>query len=160
MTGFVASSSRVPLKTCRVGQRCMVNLSRTETFSRRCGVLVRRGVPAQVSSTSLDRGSKLRGPLPKALMLLNSTTLILTHSVHVPIRERGMGRSAGDSDTVEHVYSSNPRLGIMLANEVLERRQILERSIMCDGALTCFPLGRKRRKHFATQKIMSTYPLV
>ncbi|GFY08743.1 hypothetical protein TNCV_5006561 [Trichonephila clavipes] len=30
--------------------------------------LVRRGVPAQVSSTSLDHGSKLRGPSPKALV--------------------------------------------------------------------------------------------
>ncbi|GFU17351.1 hypothetical protein TNCV_4239611 [Trichonephila clavipes] len=27
-----------------------------------------RGVPAQVSSTSLDHGSKLRGPSPKALV--------------------------------------------------------------------------------------------
>ncbi|GFW07460.1 uncharacterized transposon-derived protein F54H12.3 [Trichonephila clavipes] len=40
-----------------------------------------RGVPAQVSSTSLDHGSKLRGPSPKALVQLNSATLILTHSL-------------------------------------------------------------------------------
>ncbi|GFU73570.1 hypothetical protein TNCV_3360101 [Trichonephila clavipes] len=33
-----------------------------------CGMVVRRGVPAQVSSTSLDHGSKLRGPSPKALV--------------------------------------------------------------------------------------------
>ncbi|GFT17482.1 netrin receptor UNC5B [Trichonephila clavipes] len=57
---------QVPLKTRRVGQRCTLNLSRAETSSRWCGVVVRRGVPAQVSSTSLDHGSKLRGPSPKA----------------------------------------------------------------------------------------------
>ncbi|GFV32472.1 uncharacterized protein TNCV_1677581 [Trichonephila clavipes] len=62
------SSSPVPLKTRRVGQRCTLNLSRAEMSSRWCGVVVRRGVPAQVSSTSLDHGSKLRGPSPKALV--------------------------------------------------------------------------------------------
>ncbi|GFU42786.1 uncharacterized protein TNCV_3139711 [Trichonephila clavipes] len=39
----VTSSSPVPLKTRRVGQRCMLNLSRAETSSRWCGVVVRRG---------------------------------------------------------------------------------------------------------------------
>ncbi|GFV02394.1 uncharacterized protein TNCV_1023221 [Trichonephila clavipes] len=39
---YVMSSSPVPLKTCRVGQRCTLNLSRAETSSR-CGVVVRRG---------------------------------------------------------------------------------------------------------------------
>ncbi|GFY18484.1 uncharacterized protein TNCV_2397111 [Trichonephila clavipes] len=64
---FVTGSNPVPLKTRRVGQRCTLNLSRAETFSRWCGVVVRRGgVPAQVSSTSLDHGSKLRGPSPKS----------------------------------------------------------------------------------------------
>ncbi|GFV23522.1 uncharacterized protein TNCV_4782331 [Trichonephila clavipes] len=38
-----ASSSPVPLKTRRVGQRCTLNLSRAETSSRWCGVVVRRG---------------------------------------------------------------------------------------------------------------------
>ncbi|GFT07038.1 uncharacterized protein TNCV_1415821 [Trichonephila clavipes] len=62
-----SGSSPVPLKTRRVGQRCTLNLSRAETSSRWCGVVVRRGgVPAQVSSTSLDHGSKLRGPSPKS----------------------------------------------------------------------------------------------
>ncbi|GFV81446.1 uncharacterized protein TNCV_51701 [Trichonephila clavipes] len=56
------SSSPVPLKTRRVGQRCTLNLSRAETSSHWCGVVIRRGVPAQVSATSLDHGSKLRGP--------------------------------------------------------------------------------------------------
>ncbi|GFS90973.1 uncharacterized protein TNCV_2119741 [Trichonephila clavipes] len=40
---FVMGSSPVPLKTRRVGQRCTLNLSRAETFSRWCGVVVRRG---------------------------------------------------------------------------------------------------------------------
>ncbi|GFY24880.1 RNA-directed DNA polymerase from mobile element jockey [Trichonephila clavipes] len=66
---LVTSSSPVPLKTHRVGQRCTLNMSRAETSSRWYGVVVRRGgVPAQVSSTSLDHGSKLRGPSPKALV--------------------------------------------------------------------------------------------
>ncbi|GFS48051.1 hypothetical protein TNCV_3599781 [Trichonephila clavipes] len=37
------SSSPLPLKTHCVGQRCMLNLSRAETSSRWCGVIVRRG---------------------------------------------------------------------------------------------------------------------
>ncbi|GFW46667.1 uncharacterized protein TNCV_1937361 [Trichonephila clavipes] len=43
MAGLVTSSSPVPLKTHRVGQRCTLNLSRAETSSRGCGVVVRRG---------------------------------------------------------------------------------------------------------------------
>ncbi|GFW40333.1 uncharacterized protein TNCV_1018911 [Trichonephila clavipes] len=39
----VMSSSPVPSKTRRVGQRCTLNLSRAETSSRWCGVVVRRG---------------------------------------------------------------------------------------------------------------------
>ncbi|GFT45930.1 uncharacterized protein TNCV_2250681 [Trichonephila clavipes] len=39
----VMSSIPVPLKTRRVGQRCTLNLSRAETSSRWCGVVVRRG---------------------------------------------------------------------------------------------------------------------
>ncbi|GFT24841.1 hypothetical protein TNCV_3021301 [Trichonephila clavipes] len=38
----VMSLSPVPQKTRCVGQRCTLNLSRTETSSRRCGVVVRR----------------------------------------------------------------------------------------------------------------------
>ncbi|GFT24519.1 uncharacterized protein TNCV_3253281 [Trichonephila clavipes] len=38
----VMSSIPVPLKTRRVGQRCTLNLSRAETSSRWCGVVVRR----------------------------------------------------------------------------------------------------------------------
>ncbi|GFX57009.1 uncharacterized protein TNCV_3701741 [Trichonephila clavipes] len=36
---LVPSSSPVPLKTRRVGQRCTLNLSRAETSSRWCGVV-------------------------------------------------------------------------------------------------------------------------
>ncbi|GFX94494.1 uncharacterized protein TNCV_4295341 [Trichonephila clavipes] len=57
-----------PELQARTGQRCMLNLSRAETSSRWCGVVIRRGVQAQVSSTSLDHGSKLHGPSPKALV--------------------------------------------------------------------------------------------
>ncbi|GFT43222.1 uncharacterized protein TNCV_2520801 [Trichonephila clavipes] len=40
---LVTSSSPVPQKTRRVGQRCTLNLSRAETSSHWCGVVVRRG---------------------------------------------------------------------------------------------------------------------
>ncbi|GFY35810.1 uncharacterized protein TNCV_4841871 [Trichonephila clavipes] len=64
------SSSLVPLKTRRVGERCTLNLWRGQTSSRWCGGVEQlgEGVPAQVSSSSLDHGSKLRGPSPKALV--------------------------------------------------------------------------------------------
>ncbi|GFW93083.1 hypothetical protein TNCV_3888241 [Trichonephila clavipes] len=39
----------------------------------------RREGAAQVSSSSLYYGSKLRGPSPEALMQLNNATLIFTH---------------------------------------------------------------------------------
>ncbi|GFW10490.1 hypothetical protein TNCV_892851 [Trichonephila clavipes] len=49
--------------------------------SRWCGVEVKRcGVPAQVSSSSIDLGSKFRDQSPKALDQLNSAKLIFTHS--------------------------------------------------------------------------------
>ncbi|GFS81170.1 uncharacterized protein TNCV_1224191 [Trichonephila clavipes] len=38
----VMSSSPVPLKTRLVGERCTLNLSRAQTSSRWCGVVVRR----------------------------------------------------------------------------------------------------------------------
>ncbi|GFT65969.1 hypothetical protein TNCV_375461 [Trichonephila clavipes] len=52
------SSSLVPIKTRRVGARCTLNMSRAETPSRWCSVVVRRRVPAQVSSSSLDHGER------------------------------------------------------------------------------------------------------
>ncbi|GFT41775.1 uncharacterized protein TNCV_4708291 [Trichonephila clavipes] len=38
----IMSSSPVPLKTHRVGERCALNPSRVQTSSRWCGVVVRR----------------------------------------------------------------------------------------------------------------------
>ncbi|GFS52927.1 uncharacterized protein TNCV_330801 [Trichonephila clavipes] len=65
----VTSSSPIPLKTYRIGGRCTLNLSRAQTSSRWCGVIVRKGGDtAQESSLSLDHGSKLRRPSPKALV--------------------------------------------------------------------------------------------
>ncbi|GFW44731.1 uncharacterized protein TNCV_4482761 [Trichonephila clavipes] len=40
---LVTSSSPVPLKTRRVGQRCTLNLSRAETSFLWCGGVLRRG---------------------------------------------------------------------------------------------------------------------
>ncbi|GFX43841.1 uncharacterized protein TNCV_4111201 [Trichonephila clavipes] len=68
VAGFVTISSPVPLKTCHVGERCTLNLLRAPTSSRWCGVEVGEEGAAQVSSTSLDHGSKLRGPSPKSLV--------------------------------------------------------------------------------------------
>ncbi|GFU69904.1 hypothetical protein TNCV_2470071 [Trichonephila clavipes] len=61
---FEPSTTKDP--PCRAAMH--VKSVEAETSSRWCGVVVRRGVPAQVSSTSLDHGSKLRGPSPKALV--------------------------------------------------------------------------------------------
>ncbi|GFX40806.1 uncharacterized protein TNCV_3760301 [Trichonephila clavipes] len=65
---YVMSSSPAPLKTRRAGQRCTLNLSRAETSYRGVVWLLREVVPAQVSFSSLDHGSILRGPSPKALV--------------------------------------------------------------------------------------------
>ncbi|GFY18613.1 hypothetical protein TNCV_2398381 [Trichonephila clavipes] len=56
------------LKTCHVGQRCTLNLSRAQMSSRSCGVVVRRGGASAVSFSSLVHGSKLRDPSPKAFV--------------------------------------------------------------------------------------------
>ncbi|GFY08784.1 uncharacterized protein TNCV_4659771 [Trichonephila clavipes] len=63
----VMSSSPVPLKTRRVGKQCTLILSRAQTSSIWCGSYV-RGMPAQVSASSLDHDSKLRGSSSKALV--------------------------------------------------------------------------------------------
>ncbi|GFW17652.1 hypothetical protein TNCV_2652091 [Trichonephila clavipes] len=58
------NSSREPLKTHRTEEAYSRKKVQTQTSSRWCGVEVRRwGVLAQVSSSSLDRGSKLRDQL-------------------------------------------------------------------------------------------------
>ncbi|GFW64289.1 uncharacterized protein TNCV_2415391 [Trichonephila clavipes] len=43
VTGLVTSSSPVPLNTRREGERYTLNLSKSQTSSRWCGVVVRRG---------------------------------------------------------------------------------------------------------------------
>ncbi|GFV46112.1 uncharacterized protein TNCV_1256681 [Trichonephila clavipes] len=48
VAGFVTSSSPVPLKTRRVGQRCTLNLSRAETSPRWCGKLGEGGASSGV----------------------------------------------------------------------------------------------------------------
>ncbi|GFX38024.1 uncharacterized protein TNCV_3836231 [Trichonephila clavipes] len=63
----VTSSSPVPLKTRHVGQRCTLNLSRAETFSRWCGVVVRRGGASSDSRNSLvNEEKKWQGAFPLA----------------------------------------------------------------------------------------------
>ncbi|GFV69834.1 hypothetical protein TNCV_1204191 [Trichonephila clavipes] len=49
-------------------ERCTLNLTKAQTTSRWCSVVVRRGSTVQVSSLSLDHDPKRRGPSPKALM--------------------------------------------------------------------------------------------
>ncbi|GFW24221.1 uncharacterized protein TNCV_1847801 [Trichonephila clavipes] len=41
-SSLATSSSPVPLKTHHVGERCTLNLSRAQTSTRWCGVVVRR----------------------------------------------------------------------------------------------------------------------
>ncbi|GFU40617.1 hypothetical protein TNCV_3230101 [Trichonephila clavipes] len=49
VAGFVTSSSPVPLKNRRVGQRCTLNLSRAETSSRWYGAVVGKGDASSVA---------------------------------------------------------------------------------------------------------------
>ncbi|GFV50223.1 hypothetical protein TNCV_621361 [Trichonephila clavipes] len=74
---FEPSTAKDP--PCR-GSRCTLNISSLER--RPVGVVCKlgEGLPAQVSFSSLDHGSKLRGPSPKDLKQLNSVTLIFTRN--------------------------------------------------------------------------------
>ncbi|GFU28871.1 uncharacterized protein TNCV_470071 [Trichonephila clavipes] len=49
VAGLVMSSSPIPLKTRRVGQRCTLNLPRAQTSFRWCGVVVKRGASSGVA---------------------------------------------------------------------------------------------------------------
>ncbi|GFT22482.1 heat shock 70kDa protein 8 [Trichonephila clavipes] len=71
--------------TRRVGQRCTLNRSRAETSFRCCDVVV----------TSFDHSSKLRGASPKALVHLNSATLIFNQSINPPGPNYGRQRRSG-----------------------------------------------------------------
>ncbi|GFY25114.1 uncharacterized protein TNCV_2693051 [Trichonephila clavipes] len=104
---LVTSSSPVPLKTRRVEQRCTLNVWRAETSSRWCGVVVRRGVPAQVSSTSLDHGSKIRGPSPKSLRVAEQCDVniqSINQSHHLPRRQCSQLDRLRQLSLGEHFY--------------------------------------------------------
>ncbi|GFW80943.1 hypothetical protein TNCV_3780221 [Trichonephila clavipes] len=73
------SSSVVPLKTRHLRKRCTLNLSRAQTSSRWRGVVIRRGVSAHASSSSLDHSSKLRSP--RVGEQCDSNILSLTHTL-------------------------------------------------------------------------------
>ncbi|GFW57590.1 uncharacterized protein TNCV_2925091 [Trichonephila clavipes] len=60
MVDLERSSSPVPLKARSVRERCTLNLSRAQTSSRWCGVVVRRGGSNSGLSAALDYGLKLR----------------------------------------------------------------------------------------------------
>ncbi|GFV26061.1 uncharacterized protein TNCV_3953441 [Trichonephila clavipes] len=119
---FVTGSSPVPLKTRRVGQRCTLNLSRAETSSRWCGVVVReRGCQLRCRPRHLTSGSKLRGPSPKALVYLNSATLIFNQSIWHRTATAGSdvvqsGRPIFD-DFFQHLW---PYIGNNTANVVFQ----------------------------------------
>ncbi|GFW62468.1 hypothetical protein TNCV_291421 [Trichonephila clavipes] len=78
ITKEVTSSSPVPLKTRRVGERCTLNLSRAQTSSGWSGVGVKR---SQLKNRPRQPLFKITRSSPKALVLLNSATLIFTHSI-------------------------------------------------------------------------------
>ncbi|GFV88097.1 hypothetical protein TNCV_3242461 [Trichonephila clavipes] len=62
VAAMYASTTKDPL--CRAAMS-----ESSKTYFRWCGVIVRRGdASSQMSSSSLDHGSKLRGPSPKALV--------------------------------------------------------------------------------------------
>ncbi|GFU03356.1 hypothetical protein TNCV_3338691 [Trichonephila clavipes] len=65
---------------CR-GNRCTLNMSRLKRPHVAVVYKLGEGVTDQVSSSSVEQGSNLRGLSQKALMLLNSVTLIFTHSL-------------------------------------------------------------------------------
>ncbi|GFW82024.1 hypothetical protein TNCV_771531 [Trichonephila clavipes] len=56
----------------------MLNLSRAQTLSHWWGAVVRKGGARSGVILVTYRGSKLRGPPPKALVYLNTATLIFT----------------------------------------------------------------------------------
>ncbi|GFV91950.1 hypothetical protein TNCV_2976211 [Trichonephila clavipes] len=73
--------STTPLKSRRVRGRCTLNLSKLKLLPVGVVWKLEEGVPAQVSFSSLDHRSKLRGPSPRTLEWLGSATLIFTHSL-------------------------------------------------------------------------------
>ncbi|GFW01940.1 uncharacterized protein TNCV_3029091 [Trichonephila clavipes] len=84
---LVTSSSPVPLKTRRVGQRCTLNLSRAETSSRRCGVVVRRGVPVQINQAVWTRKLSI-APATNDEYAATSAELGNIHTSLLAVKER------------------------------------------------------------------------
>ncbi|GFV03857.1 hypothetical protein TNCV_2163761 [Trichonephila clavipes] len=76
------SSSLVPLKTHRVGKRCPLNLSRDQTFSRCCGVVVRTGGQLRCSPRHLTMAQnyEVRHQKPSSRTQCDINIHSLTHS--------------------------------------------------------------------------------
>ncbi|GFX87095.1 hypothetical protein TNCV_2151491 [Trichonephila clavipes] len=74
------SLNLVPLKTHWADEVDALKYVETQMPSHWCGVEGEGGVPAQLSSSSFDHGLKVRAQSRKALVQLNSATLIFTHS--------------------------------------------------------------------------------
>ncbi|GFX90003.1 hypothetical protein TNCV_887011 [Trichonephila clavipes] len=97
------SSSTVPLKTHRVGYGCMLNLSRTETSSRWCGVVVRRGGSSSGVVhvlTMVQNDEWLNSPLGSRPTVPNSVYATMGSEVH-----EQMFRSGGQCDAKPPVLS-------------------------------------------------------
>ncbi|GFU08784.1 hypothetical protein TNCV_991291 [Trichonephila clavipes] len=87
MVWHVSSSSPVPQKTRRVGQRCTLNLSRAEMSCRWCGVVVRRGVPAQPDGHGYELVSSVRALVPQKFSVEEE----LMHVQHVDVKSPHVG---------------------------------------------------------------------
>ncbi|GFU30469.1 uncharacterized protein TNCV_1687321 [Trichonephila clavipes] len=86
---FVTSSSPVPLKTRRVGQRCSLNLSRAETSSRWCSV-----VWGPVSGTVVtDVGVIVVVWGPRIIDTASATPLSKAYRTHLSTRDHWALRS-------------------------------------------------------------------
>ncbi|GFY23210.1 hypothetical protein TNCV_3764501 [Trichonephila clavipes] len=85
----VSSSSPVPQKTRRVGQRCTLNLSRAEMSSRWCGLVVRRGgeVPAQPDGHGYELVSSVRALVSQKFNVEEE----LMHVKHVDVKSPHVG---------------------------------------------------------------------
>ncbi|GFX83569.1 uncharacterized protein TNCV_325181 [Trichonephila clavipes] len=90
---YVTSSSPLPVKTRCVGERCTLNLSRAETFSRWCGMVVRsEWVQAQLECTLLISPDK---PLVAAVAewyRYRTVACLVTSSSPVPLKTRRVGQ--------------------------------------------------------------------
>ncbi|GFW09810.1 hypothetical protein TNCV_868721 [Trichonephila clavipes] len=76
------------------GERWTFNLSRAQTSARWCGV------PPQVSSSSLDHGSKLRGSSPKALILVEQCDVNIHSLTQVFVGGEVSLSGGGSTDTM------------------------------------------------------------